>query len=241
MRYKMEFYDDTTNMIAKLSTLTYGLARQGLQQAGSKVHKRYRQLIEQEEATEWGAEMFNSKKFVTHGGRKKNFGDMYGRDNTAKQVKGKNLNLKHYVKWYLNPNDPTAMYVVVAGGHPSFYPLKMDKGVVTGRMSKVPATGKDQLGILQKQEDGHKMALSHKVRRMIFENQDKYMYKRGSKMFLKDIPKVVEYKARNFSSRAFSQSRFAAITTVTKLYKENFPEAVNNLSKKVKEVRIATA
>lgn len=246
MRTKLEFFDDTTNMIAKLSTLTWGLARQGLNQAGSKVAAQYRQEIENEPDTNWAAEMFNGKKFVTLSGRKKNFGDMYGRNNETKTVKGEgggNLNIKHLVKFYLPPKAPTALYVVVAGGHPAFRPAKFVDGVEVGSFPKLPSTGKVMLGILEKLEHGDTTLYSKTERMAIFEDQNHYIrYSAEDKRkAFKKIPKVIEHKARHFSRDALNKSKSEALRTVSNLYEKNFPKAVNNLKKEVRETRIVTA
>lgn len=237
----IEFYDDTTNMIQKLSTVSLSCARQGLQQASSKVAKAYRQEIENEPDTMWGSTMLGGKKFVSFGGKKKKFGELRDKNNTTKKainsVDGGNLNIKHFVKFYLPPKQPTALYAVVAGGHPSFRPARFKDGMEVGSMPLQKGTTQETLSILQKLEDGYSERLPLSVRKDMLVEQDKYLYKRGQKMFLKDIPDTIEHKARNFSRTALSKSKGEALNTVSKLFDEVFPAAVANTQREVKVIR----
>ena len=163
MTTHIDFYDDTTNMLMHFMTVNLGLVKQGLSVGASQLQKGFVREFEKIEDTNWNSRWNKKgKRLLTHGQKKKNFGDMYykGKD---QQMTGKNgvLNLKNLIKFY-TPSEITALYAVVLGGHPNFSPVKWEKGFNSGKMNRIGSTGQNTLDIFEKIDQGEKRKLSKK-------------------------------------------------------------------------------
>jgi len=235
MTTHLDFYDDATHMLRALVRVNIGLVRQGLQQGASKLAAEHRRQFELIPDTNWSAKIIKGKRVLSVKGSKKKFGDMYGyKDNEAKMTKkGEILNLKNFIKFYL-PKEPTALYAVVMGGHPTFRPIKFENGVEMGHMEQITGTGNDTLDIFDKIEYGDVRTLTKRERGLFAKSRQV-----GE---IGGVPKTITYKPRNFAAKARAIGKEKALQTIIKLYEANLPKAINDINHKyVAEITRAKA
>jgi hypothetical protein len=217
MKVRMEFDDDATGMLLAFQKVNLGLVKEGLQRASSQLADEYKKVLKSEAPSEWGVTSFGGKRKLSVTERKQQFGQKFSKKTgeAMPHTKNKPANIADHVKFY-TPPQLDALYAVVGGGHPTFYPIKYTNGIADGYLDRQSATTQETLKILDKLNDGETRILTTKERNL-------FRYSVGF------APHKVVYKARHFAEKARAGGVSRAIQKIKNLYETNFPKAVNSI------------
>jgi len=230
MTTHLEFSDKGTNVFQRLANVSLGLAKDAMQIEASKIAKVYKREIRSTEPSEWGSfkDKDKGRRRLTVKQKKAKFGAKHSR-RTGEPIKG---NIADHVKYYA-PKELDKLYIVIGGGHPTFYPIKWEDGVAVGYEKRVTATTQQTLEFLDGLNDGKTIEVTKTMRKFL--NTTEGLYAGG----IKKSTKRLHVKARHFAEKARARGMTNAITTIKNRFDKNFPKAIANIE--VKEVRTKTA
>lgn len=212
MAVHITIFDGVNPMIDFIAQRHYGLAKESLSVAGSKVRKQAENKMKSYYHN-WINKLNSDGKYITYksNNKKKRFGDMISHRATTLSSR----NIGEIITSYMPDNK---LEVIIGGDHKSFRPLIYEKGLAVGTMKRVKRVSKATRAIF------HKMNTGEITKEHPYSNKSRTKYPDAT------------YTARPFLNNAMLTANSEVISSIEKRYVQVLPGLVANANIKVVKV-----